>query len=100
MTSTVNKLNNIFEEVDRLEPSSLNVCVNCGAQLESEYATHCNICGYDSAEAFSCPYQVKASVQGQELVFCELTRKQCKVEALDFEICPTFRSLDLIKNKE
>lgn len=95
-----NSLAKIFEEVDKLDDHSNNICVNCGAILGNDYTTHCEICGYDLQEPFICPYKLSASVQNTLLDFCQLTRKQCKVKGLDYEVCSVFRSLDSIKNNE
>lgn len=95
-----NNLTEIFEEIDQIDDHSNNVCVNCGALLENDYTTHCNLCGYDFEEPFTCPYQVPANVSNVPLNFCQLTRKQCKVKGLDYEVCSVFRSLDSIKNND
>lgn len=99
-----NNLEKIFEEVDAIDDHTSNVCVNCGARLSNDYTTHCEICGYDFEEPFTCPYQVSASVPDKfnlsktvTLTFCQLTKKQCKVKGLDYEVCSVFRSLDSIK---
>lgn len=96
-----NNLIKMFEETDKIEVAEDNQCINCGALLANEYSTKCEICGYDSAEEFTCPYkifkEVKLPNETISLGFCELNRKQCKVQGLDFEICSTFRSLDSFK---
>lgn len=100
----VNSLSNIFEETDSIDIHTNNVCFNCGAKLENDYTTKCSQCGYDAEELYSCPYKVQKEIQIENkpvtLSFCELSRKQCKISGLDYEICPIFRSLDSINNKE
>ena len=94
-------LTKLFEEADKIETHTINQCLNCGAILESDYATKCEICGYDSINEFTCPYKITKSIKLPDKVisldFCELTKKQCKVDGLDFEVCSTFRSLDTLK---
>lgn len=96
-----NTLTEIFNETDKIGMHSVNQCINCGAILENDYATKCEICGYDSINEFTCPYKIikdlKLPDKIVQLGFCELTKKQCKVKGLDFEICSTFRSLDTLK---
>lgn len=98
-------LNEIFEEVDKIESDNNNLCPVCGSNLPDDQASTCLVCGFDFDEIFSCPYALNKTVQigtrePVNLCFCELTRKQCKVKGLDFEICSTFRSLDSINTGE
>lgn len=100
-----NQLNYIIEQAEDLPVNSLNQCINCGAYLPSDYATKCLICGYDSAEQFECPYKVNKRIQLSnanivDMSFCSLTKKQCRVQSLDYEICSTFRSLDFLKQED
>ena len=96
-----NTLNEIFNEVDKIDTHTNNQCMNCGANLPNEYATKCEVCGYDCISEFSCPYKVIKQIPTQNspvtLAFCELSKKQCNVQGLDFEICSVFRSLDSLK---
>lgn len=94
-----NNLTKLFEDTDKIDEHSNNICMNCGATLGNDFTTKCPVCGYDSEELFTCPYQVQAEVQGHSLLFCQLSKKQCKVDGLNFEICPVFRSLDSIKTE-
>ena len=95
-------LNSLFEDSDKVEVQTQNQCMNCGASLPDEFTTKCEICGYDSSEEFTCPYKIEKEVPlaGKivALGFCELTRKQCKIRGLDYEVCTTFRSLDTLKS--
>lgn len=98
-----NTLDKIFAETDKIATSTTNQCINCGAVLENDYTTKCNVCGYDSINEFTCPYKVIKEIPSVHkspihLAFCELSRKQCKVNGLDYEICSTFRSLDSFKD--
>ena len=91
----------IFEEVDQIDTHTNNLCINCGANLPNDYATKCEVCGYDCISEFTCPYKVMKSIPTVHktpitLAFCQLT-KQCSVSGLDFEICSVFRSLDSLK---
>lgn len=92
----------IFEEVDQIDTHTNNLCINCGANLSNDYATKCEICGYDSMNEFTCPYKVIKSIPTVHktpitLAFCQLSKKQCNVVGLDYEICSVFRSLDSLK---
>ena len=90
----------IFDKMDNIEGLIENQCPNCGANLHDPYATKCDLCGFDQKVLYVCPYKVfkkfklKDSNEIKELGFCELTKKQCNIEGLDYEICSTFRSLD------
>lgn len=100
-----NRLNEIFEEIDQIDDHTNNFCVNCGARLENDYTTHCNICGYDLEEPFICPYKIMKEIPTIHkapitMAFCRLTRKQCRVVGLDYEVCSVFRSLDSIKTND
>lgn len=98
-----NKIDNLFNSIDKIKPNIANQCMNCGAQLTDDYSTTCIICGFDSSDVFECPYKVIQNIKLAsnqktiELGFCNLTKKQCRVQGFDFEICSTFRSLDSIK---
>lgn len=95
-----NNILEIFDRMDDIQGLVENQCPNCGANLSDPYTTKCNICGYDQKDLYVCPYKIfkqfklKNSKEIVDLGFCELTKKQCKIEGLDYEICPTFRSLD------
>lgn len=98
-----NILNEIFEEVDKIDTHTNNQCINCGANLPNEYATKCEVCGYDCISEFTCPYKVIKEIPSIHkspitLAFCQLTKKQCRVSGLDFEVCSVFRSLDSLKD--
>lgn len=94
-----NRLEEIFEEVDKIDDHTNNVCVNCGSKLRDDYTTHCDICGYNLEEPFTCPYIVLVNVQNLPPTnFCQLTKKLCKIKGLDYEVCSVFRSLDSIKD--
>lgn len=99
-----NKLDEIFAEVDKVTINLENQCINCGASLSNDYSTKCEVCGYDSENEFMCPYKtvrdIKLPDKIVELGFCILTKQQCKVRGLDFEICSTFRSLDGLKEPD
>lgn len=99
-----NTLNEIFAETDKITIQTCNQCFNCGANLPDEYSTKCEVCGYDSMNEFSCPYKVSKEVPITNrkiiLSFCELTKKQCKVSGLDYEVCSVFRSLDNLKESD
>lgn len=95
-------LDNIFEEVDKIDIHTNNQCMNCGANLPNDYATKCEICGYDCISEFTCPYKIIKEIPSIHkkpihLAFCQLTKKQCSITGLDFEICSVFRSLDSLK---
>lgn len=97
-------LNKIFEEVDQISTHTENQCLNCGANLSNDFTTKCEVCGYDSAEQFTCPYKVIKEIPSVHklpihLAFCTLTKKQCNIVGLDFEVCSVFRSLDSLKDE-
>lgn len=98
-----NNLDRIFEEADAIDDHTNNLCVNCGSKLNNDYTTHCDICGYDLTEPFICPYKIIENVptvnnEPVAVAFCQLTRKPCRVNGLDYEVCSVFRSLDSIKH--
>lgn len=97
-----NILNEIFNETDKIDTHTNNQCMYCGANLPNDYTTKCDICGYDSAEEFTCPYKVMKEIPTVHktpitLAFCQLSKKQCRVKGLDYEVCSVFRSLDSLK---
>lgn len=99
-----NNLEKLFEEADKIDTHIDNQCINCGAILPDEYTTKCEICGYDSISEFTCPYKIMKEIPTIHktpisLAFCQLSRKQCRVSGLDYEICSVFRSLDSLKDE-
>lgn len=96
-------LNEIFEEIDKIDTHTNNQCMNCGANLPSDYATKCEVCGYDCVEEFTCPYKIIKQIPTNKspvtLSFCQLSKKQCNIVGTDFEICSVFRSLDSLKGE-